>query len=44
MLLSLSSRTLEGGEFYRPRRKRLLNHCREYWYIGSIEERSKIQK
>ncbi len=44
MLLSLSYKTLEGGDVYRPNKNKLLNHCKEYWYIGSIVLKSRMQK
>ena len=43
-LCSLSSNTLEAGAFYTPRQNRLMNHYNEYWYIGSIVDRSIMQK
>ena len=34
----------EGSEVSTDIEKSLTNHCNEYWYIGSINAKSKIQK
>ena len=41
---NLSFRSVEGGAFYTPILKSVINHYKEYWYIGSIVDKSMIQK
>lgn len=36
--------SLEVGEFYTPFWNSLMYHCSEYWYMGSMLDRSKMQK
>lgn len=44
MFASLYSRTLEGTLFYTAITNKRTNHWREYWYMGSIVAKSKMQK
>lgn len=38
------SNSLAGGAFSTPIAKRFMNHCKEYWYMGSMPDKSTMQK